>query len=120
MFSLSIKTNFPQVERSLNQLRGDLGKTVLVRSVNRTMEQGRTAMSREIRGEYNVTAGYVRERLQLRKASYRAGRFQVVATLSGSGKSGAKRAASCRRTRAFHWPPRLNRCRANRASRSNT
>ena len=91
---LTISTNFPEVERALDQLRADIADRVRVRSVNRTMEQARTAMSREIRQDYALTASYVRERLTLSKAVFRGGRLTVEATLSGSGSRRGSRAAN--------------------------
>lgn len=91
---LTISTNFPEVERSLDRLRADVADTVRVRSVNRTMEQARTAMSREIRQDYALTASYVRERLLVSKAVFRGGRLSVEATLTGSGSRRGSRAAN--------------------------
>lgn len=91
---LSIATNFPEVERRLEQLRADIADTVRVRAVNRTMEQARTAMSREIRQDYAVSASYVRERLWITRAVMRGGRFAVEATLTASGAYRGKRAAN--------------------------
>lgn len=91
---LSIETNFPEVQRSLDRLRADIADTVRVRAVNRTMEQARTAMSREIRQDYAVSASYVRERLFIARAVFRGGRFAAEATLTGSGSGRGKRAAN--------------------------
>lgn len=91
---LTIATNFPEVERSLDRLRADVADTVRVRAVNRTMEQARTAMSREIRQDYALTASYVRERLFVSKAVFRGGRLSVEATLTGSGSRRGSRAAN--------------------------
>lgn len=91
---LSIETNFPEVLRSLDRLRSDIADTVRVRAVNRTMEQARTAMSREIRQDYALSASYVRERLFITRAVFRGGRFAAEATLTGSGSGRGKRAAN--------------------------
>lgn len=91
---LTISTNFPEVERALDQLRADVADRVRVRAVNRTMEQARTAMSREIRQDYALSASYVRERLTLSKAVFRGGRLAVEATLAGSGSRRGSRAAN--------------------------
>lgn len=90
----SIKTNFPQVQRGLDQLQKDLQGVVLMRTVNRTIELARTAMSREIRTEFNLTASYVRERLLIRKATLKAGRYSVEAQLTASGKFRGRRSAN--------------------------
>ena len=80
---LDIKSNFSAVQRRLDGLREDIRARVLASSLNKTMEQAKTAMGREIVAEYKVTSAYVRERLSIRRASFRAGVFNVEATLVG-------------------------------------
>jgi hypothetical protein len=89
---ISISTNFKDVQRKLDDLRKDLQSTVLVRTVNRTIDQAKTDMSREIRKEFNVSAAYVRERLRVRRASFKTGRFTVEAQLIGG--DGKRRSAN--------------------------
>lgn len=91
---LTISTNFPEVERSLDRLRADVADTVRVRAVNRTMEQAQTAMNREIRKDYNLRAKDVRERLSLSKAVFRGGSLAVEATLTASGSRRGSRSAN--------------------------
>jgi hypothetical protein len=91
---LSIRTNFPEVQRGLDQLQADLRGVVLMRTVNRTIDLAKTAMSREIRSEFNVTASYVRERLAIRKATLKAGRFSIEAQLTASGQFRGRRSAN--------------------------
>lgn len=89
---LSISTNFADVQRKLDALQSDVRNTVLVRTVNRTIDAAKTDMSRSIRAEFNVTATYVRERLRVRRASFKAGRFNVEAQLIGG--DGRRRSAN--------------------------
>jgi hypothetical protein len=89
---LSISTNFADVQRKLNELQADMRNTVLVRTVNKTIDGAKVDMSRSIRQEFNVTATYVRERLRVRKASFKAGRFNVEAELIGG--NGKRRSAN--------------------------
>lgn len=89
---LSISTNFADVQRKLDALRSDLRDTVLVRTVNRTIDGAKVDMGRSIRQEFNVTATYVRERLRVRKASFKVGRFNVEAELIGG--DGKRRSAN--------------------------
>lgn len=89
---LNIRTNFPDVVDALGRLQDQLASQVLARSLNRTMEQARTAMSREIRSEFNLPAAYVRERLQIRKAFARSGQFSLQAELIGG--DGRRRSAN--------------------------
>lgn len=80
---LTISTNFADVQRKLDALQADMRNTVLVRTVNKTIDGAKVDMGRSIRQEFNVTATYVRERLRVRKASFKAGRFNVEAELIG-------------------------------------
>lgn len=85
---ITISHNFPDVQRQLDRLHEDVAKQALVRAVNRTMEQAKTAMSREIRGEFNIAASKVNAALRITKASYRGGLFTVQATLESPTKRG--------------------------------
>jgi hypothetical protein len=91
---LSIKADFAGVQKALNQLQADIAKTVTVRTVNRTTELARTAMSREIRAEYNITAAKVREKLVIKRASLKAGRFEVEAELLSRDPRGKRRSVN--------------------------
>jgi len=89
---LTISHNFPDVARRLDSMRQEVRDKALVSAVNKTIEQGRTQMIREIASDYMVTASYVRERLRIKRASARQGRLQIEATLDGS--NGKKRSAN--------------------------
>jgi hypothetical protein len=89
---LTITTNFPEVQRAIDQLRTDIGDKVTSRALNRTIEQARTQMVREIKSTYAVTAAYVRERLRIKRATFRAGRLGLSAELIGG--DGRRRAAN--------------------------
>lgn len=80
---VEIRTNFPQVVTALGQLQDDLASKVLARALNRTVEQARTQMSREIRAEFNLSAGYVRDRLKIKRAFAKVGQFSLSAELTG-------------------------------------
>ena len=69
---LSITTNFPEVQRKLDLLRSDVASKAAARAVNRTIQQARTAMSREIRQEFMVDARLLRERLRIKRATFYA------------------------------------------------
>ena len=89
---LDIKTNFPEVQRALKQLQSDVGGKALVSAMNRTMALARTQMGREITSEYRVSAGYVRERLRLKRATFRNGQLSFTSELIGG--NGKKRSAN--------------------------
>lgn len=85
---LDISTNFPDVQRKLQTLRADISSRVTASALNRTVEQARTQMTREITAEYNVTAAYVRDRLAIRRASFKQGTFEMRAELTGGSNRG--------------------------------
>lgn len=86
---ISVKTNFPDVQRKVSTLHDDVRAKALTSAVNKTMDQARTQMVREVTGEYAVKAKYVRDRLRLKRASFKQGAFNIEASLSGTGKRSA-------------------------------
>lgn len=78
---LSIKTNFPDVQAALAGMQRDIANKATPRALNGTMAQARTAMSREIRAEFNLPASKVREALRIRRASFAAGALRLQASL---------------------------------------
>lgn len=89
MVALSISHNFPTVQHQLDQLRADIAKHATARALNRTVESARTDMVREIRKSFNVSTTYVRERLAIRRATFKAGAFVMTAELRGTDKRSA-------------------------------
>lgn len=89
---LTIKTNFPDVQRAIDNLSADIADKVTARAVNRTVEQARTAMVKEIRTTYAVTSSYVRDRLRIKRASFKQGAFGIRAELIGG--DGKRRSAN--------------------------
>jgi len=86
---LTIETNFPQVEAQLKRLREDIGKRTLASAINKTIDQAKVQMQREIAAEFNVTSGFVRERLRVRRASAKG--LTIEAELIG-GRGDRRRA----------------------------
>lgn len=85
---MNLSHNLPDVSRSLRGLREDIRNKAAARALNRTVEQARTAMSREIRAEFNMTAGEVNQALKIRKAAPSTGAFFLTAELSSPTKRG--------------------------------
>lgn len=92
MVALSIKTNFPDVQRALDSLQAGIRDRALASAVNKTLALAQTAMARAIVSEFNLKIAYVRERLRIRRATSK-GRVAVEGALIG-GKAGAKRSAN--------------------------
>lgn len=86
MVSINIRTNFPEVQRQLDQLQKDIGEKAAVSAVNKTMAKAKTKMGRTIVSEFRVTVGQVRDRLDVEKAKYIRGRAVITAVLTGRAK----------------------------------
>lgn len=88
---ISIKTNFPEVARALDKLSGDIGNRAMVRAMNKTIDQGKTEMSRGISKEFRISVGAAKERLSVTRASAKKGNLRFEATLEatrrGKGRS---------------------------------
>jgi hypothetical protein len=91
MVTITMKDNFPDVERQLKQLHADVRLPATVRAVNATLNQGKTRMVRAITAAYNVTATVVRDGLRVRGASRKAGQFAIEGYLESPTKRGRSR-----------------------------
>ena len=83
-----IKTNFPDVQRQLQAMQADIGNRALASALNKTVAQAKTAMSREIRAEFNMSASKVSAALQVSKARAGGGRVHLEASLESPSKRG--------------------------------
>lgn len=83
---ISIRNNFPQVISKINQVGEQVGNRAMVRAINATMVQGRTAMARQISQEFRVSVGTARERLKVSRASTSGGGVRIVASLEATRK----------------------------------
>ena len=85
---ISVKTNFPEVQRLLDSMRKGIADKALASTLNKTAAQAKTAMSREIRAEFNMSASKVGEALQVSKARAGGGRVHLQASLESPRKRG--------------------------------
>jgi hypothetical protein len=85
---LSITTNFPDVQRKLAALQDDIARKATARALNRTVEQAKTAMSKEIRQEFVLPAAKVNAALRIRRAQAAAGLINLQAMLESPAKRG--------------------------------
>jgi hypothetical protein len=90
MFTLDVKHDVQPMINKLNSIAKGLGDKAVVSSLNKTVAQARTQISRGIREEFNISAALVRERLSVQRAR-RAG-LHFTATLIGNPHGRAKRA----------------------------
>ena len=93
MVAVSIKTNFPQVQKQLETLHTNIGERAMASAINSTLAIAKTAMGRAIVQEFNVSAAYVRDRLRLRRASAKRGSLNISGALIG-GRADGKRSAN--------------------------
>lgn len=89
MIELDIRDNFPEVKRQLATMQDDLANKEVSRALNKTVDQGRTAMARQISREYMLTSAQVKQRLQVTRAKPNTLGLSVVlaATSKGKGRS---------------------------------
>lgn len=89
---LTVRTNFPDVARTVDRLREDIRNRAMASAINKTINQVRTLAAREITSTYNVTSAYAKARLRISGASFKAGQLRLEATLIGG--DGKRRSAN--------------------------
>jgi len=80
--------NFPEVSRQLSRLGSQVYQQAAVRAMNNTVAKAKTAMSREIRSEFNLPASKVRDALRIKRASYSQGVARIEASLESPARHG--------------------------------
>jgi len=85
---MTIQSDFPAVQKMLGDLQADVARQATARALNRTVEQAKTAMSREIRSQFVLPAARVNEALRINKASATGGAFRLEAELFPQRKKG--------------------------------
>lgn len=88
MISLSIKTDFKDVQRSLDRLSLDLQKRVVPAALNKVAAKAKTEMKQQITGEYNLKSAEVNERLRVIKAGRSLNQWLAVLDPFASRKRG--------------------------------
>ena len=88
IMQISIQTNFPDVARSLEAMRKDIAAKATASALNKTVAQAKTAMSREIRSEFMLSASKVGESLRITRARASGGRLSLEASLYSPTKRG--------------------------------
>lgn len=84
----SIKTNFPDVQRQLDQLQADIAGPATARALNRTIEPAQGDMAREISREFNVTSAKARESMRITKARFYKGQLSMSVSLESDSRKG--------------------------------
>jgi hypothetical protein len=99
IMQLSIKTNFPEVQKALGELQKDIGRTAAASALNKVVAQAKTAMAREMRSEFVIASDKVNGALSITRASATGSENRMQASLQALRKgrrSGGKR-------RAMRW-----------------
>ena len=87
---LSVKTNFPDVQRKLASLQRDIGDKAVVMALNKAADKGRAEMTRAITTEFNIKADEVRSSLYVRRASRKGLNLTAVLEAFGSTKKSGR------------------------------
>lgn len=87
---LNIKTNFPDVQRQLATLQADIAAKATASALKKVVAQAKTAMSKEIRAEFNLSAQTVNDSLRVSVVRANGGRNSLEATLSSISRRGKR------------------------------
>ena len=85
---ISIRNNYPKVAAALDRMGKDVGNKAMVRALNETVRQGKTAMARQISKEFRVTVGQAKDRLDVDYAKVKGGGVKFFATLLATRPGG--------------------------------
>lgn len=80
--------NFPALKRWLLTMPAEVFEKAAVSALNKTVAQARTAMSREIRAEFNLPASTVNDGLRILRASKAQGFMSWAAELESPSRRG--------------------------------
>lgn len=82
MIRIDVRDNIAQIKRDLDRMRTDIAERAMASAINRTADQGRTRMIREISREFAISAGEVRGTLRLSRARPGFGTGKLIAELA--------------------------------------
>ena len=88
MVQLSIKSDFKNVQRSLNALSDDLQKRVVPAALNKVIAKAKTEMKQQISSEFNLKSAEVADRLRVIKAGRALNQWVAVLDPFASRKRG--------------------------------
>ncbi len=78
MVTISIKTDFADVDRKIKALSNDLQKRVVPAALNKVIAKANTEMTRQISREFNISSAEVRSRLRIIRAKRDFAKFTAV------------------------------------------
>ncbi len=94
MVTLSIKTDFKDVQASLNKLQRDLQGKVVSAALNKVAAKAKTQMTREIASEFNIKQSEVNARLRIIRARRDMQHWTTILDPFASGRSWARKGST--------------------------
>jgi hypothetical protein len=91
MVTLSIKTDFNDVQRKLDRLSSDLQRKVVPAALNKVAAKAKTEMVRGITSEFNIKADEVRSRLRIIRANRKSDKWYAVLDPFATGRKYARK-----------------------------
>lgn len=82
--SLSIKHDWPDLQRKLDRQRKDIADKAMARALNKTIDQGRAEMARRIAAEYRIKISDVRQRLAITRARKQGKALELTVSLEAT------------------------------------
>ena len=86
---LDVSHTFADIGKRLERIKADISEKVIARTLNKVVDGARGQMSSAIADEFMIKKGDAAKALQVSKATFKASRFYMQATLSAP--SGGKR-----------------------------
>lgn len=86
MIRMNVRSNFPDVAKAMRALPEKVANQAMVRALNRTVEQGRPEMARQISSEFVISVSAAKARLAIQRASARGSDLRFEATLEATAK----------------------------------
>lgn len=99
MIKMSIRHNFKDVARQMDKMADDVSRKVMVRALNKTIDQGKKQMASEISKEFMVTRKQAEDRLHVTRCTLR-NELQMFVSLESLNK---RSAASGRSMNLIHF-----------------
>jgi hypothetical protein len=91
MIKIDIRTNFPDVQRTLRNLRTDIADRAVTAALNKTADKARTEMRRGIVSEFDIKAKDVNPRITVQGASAKTGKLTAILEALPGSRRGRSR-----------------------------
>ena len=88
MVTISIKADFNDVQKKINNLSDELKKKVIPAALNKLIAKANASMVKEIASEFNIKSSEIRANLEIIRANRRTDSFFAVLSPSTIGSKG--------------------------------